>query len=232
MKRKWTNGLAGFLIAVCTNCYGQTLESGGWFFLTHSQKISPQLELLADVQLRSADRFERLNTLLLRSAVSLAVNDRHALAAGYAYKGDWEETGNETSYQREHRVFEQYLFRKNIKAAEATLRLRLEQRFVREDQIDFSQRGRIFLSAQIPLVPAKEFKKGPYTTLQNELFLNVHHRERVNGHMFDQNRSFFSLGYRWSDQLDTEIGYLHWYQREMDGNYRRNIVQVMVTTSL
>ena len=109
-------------------------------------------------------------------------------------------------------------------------RARLEQRWVMEEANNFSQRGRLFLSAQIPLIADTAFNKGPYLGVQNELFLNIQHKDKVNNSAFDQNRAFTSLGYRFSKKMDAELGYLFWYQKEMNASYRRNVIQLMLTT--
>jgi hypothetical protein len=222
--------IAGLQLLSITS-YSQVTENGGWIFLSHTQKLSNKFDLLADVQLRSADEYAYLSTLLLRGALNYHINKHHAVAAGYTYKGDWEKESDTKTYMREHRIYEQYLYIFKLKRTELTVRTRLEQRFVQNSSIDFSQRARLFISAQIPLLANKEFTKGWYTTLQNELFVNVQHKDVVNHHFFDQNRPFASVGYRWNKKIDTEIGYMYWFQHEKDGNYGRNIIEIMVTTS-
>jgi hypothetical protein len=214
------------------NGYAQLTETQGWFFLSHTQALTKKFDLLADAQLRSANRFDYLNTLLLRSAVNYNFNDKHAVALGYAYKRDWEHKAQGKAITTENRIYEQYLFNFKHHRTEFTLRARLEQRWIKEDDdVSFSQRSRAFISAQIPLIADTGFTRGLYTGIQNELFLNVHHKDRVNKHLFDQNRSYISIGYRWNKKIDTEIGYQYWYQKEMENDYRRNVIQIMVTTN-
>jgi len=210
--------------------YAQTNETQGWFFITHQQKLSSKFDLLADAQLRTANKFYYLNTLLLRSALSYNFNKKHSAALGYAYKGDWEHELEGTAYTLENRIYQQYLYNFKIHRTELSARARLEQRWIKEESTRFSQRARAFISAQIPLVADTGFTHGLYAGIQNELFLNVQHKERVNHSLFDQNRSFVSVGYRWSKKIDTELGYMHWFQKEMDGDFRRNILQLMITT--
>lgn len=186
--------------------------------------------MLADVQLRSANQLQYLNTLLLRGGLNYNLNKKHSIALGYTYKGDWEHESTGTAYTLENRIFEQYLYKFNLRRTELTLRTRLEQRWIKEDQVNFSQRARAFISAQLPLFADSAFSRGWYTSLQNELFFNVSHKERINGQWFDQNRSMVAFGYRWSKKIDTELGYQFWYQREQDNAYRRNVFQIMVTT--
>jgi hypothetical protein len=219
------------LCLVGPDSYAQTTESQGWFFVTHRQALSKKFDLLADAQLRSANRGKYLNTLLLRGALSYNFNKKHAAALGYAYKGDWEHEPSGTAYTLERRIYQQYLYSFKFNSAEINLRGRLEQRWVKEERTEFSQRARAFISAQIPLAADTGFTRGLYTGLQNELFLNVQHKQRVNNSVFDQNRSFVSIGYRWSKNIDTEFGYMYWFQKESDAQYRRNVIQLMVTTN-
>ena len=214
-----------FTIA-CITSYAQSFKNNGWIFLTHTQKISKKWDMLADFQVRSSDKIKKFETILMRGAASYNFSENHSAALGYAYKGDWEEESGEMIFKLEHRVYEQYIFNNKIKRTELTARLRLEQRFIKEDAaFEFSQRVRTFLSFQIPLMANHDFTKGVYTTFQNELFLNVYNKEKVNSSFFDQNRIMGSVGYRWNGSIDTEIGYIYWRQKEFTGVSNSNIVQ-------
>ncbi|TWR25793.1 DUF2490 domain-containing protein [Mucilaginibacter pallidiroseus] len=222
--------LITFLV-VFAKANGQT-QNTGWFFLSHTQKVSEKFDIRADVQTRSADKYDYFGTLLLRGALSYNLSKVHSVALGYAYKGDWLHEDGRKTYSPENRIYQQYLYDFKAGKTELNLRGRLEQRFVKEDgKVSFSQRARIFISAQIPLIANADFSKGVYTGVQNEIFLNVQNKANVNNSVFDQNRVFGSLGYRWSKKIDTEFGYMYWYQKEMDQNTKTNVWQLMVTTS-
>ena len=217
----------------CIASFAQSFENKSWIFLTHKQKLSRKWDVLADFQVRSSDKIKKFETILIRGAASCNFNKNHSVALGYAYKGDWEEESGETVYKLEHRIYEQYIFDGKIKRTELTARFRLEQRFINEDAaFEFSQRVRTFVSFQIPLVANHDFTKGVYTTLQNELFLNVYNKEKVNNSSFDQNRIMGSVGYRWNSSIDTEIGYIYWRQKEDAGISNSNILQLMITTKI
>ncbi|MBE9584251.1 DUF2490 domain-containing protein [Mucilaginibacter sp. JRF] len=218
------------LIGSTTVAYGQE-NYAGWFFLTNTHKLTHKFDLLTDVQLRNKDKIGHLNTLLLRGALSYNFNEKHSAALGYAYKGDWEEEVDVKSFGKEHRIYEQYLFKTNIGITELNARFRLEQRFVTEEgSTDFSQRARAFISAQVPLCGVNGFTHGLYAGLQNELFFNIANKRTVNNSNFDQNRSFVSLGYRFNKMIDAEFGYLYWYQKEIEDNTTTNVWQLVLTT--
>lgn len=220
------------LILFCTTRLFAQFENAGWVFISHKQSLGEKLDIRADFQLRSADKLGYLSGILLRGALSYNLNKRNSIALGYAYLGSWEYEQDLKTSSGEQRIFEQYLKQQSFGKIEGSLRLRLEQRFMQEEgETNFSQRGRMFLSAQIPILANEDFSKGIYTGLQNELFMNLQKKENVNGSFFDQNRLFASLGYRWNKRVDTEFGYMYWRQKEKQGFVKRNIWQIMVTTS-
>lgn len=221
-------------ILIYNASYAQSkTENAGWVFITHTQNLSKKIKALADVQVRTGDQFIHFETLLLRGALGYTINKEQSAALGYAHKADWTKEDGALTRSSENRIYEQYLFETKFKRTQATLRLRQEQRFVKEtDDYQFSQRSRVFLSFQIPLAANADFSQGLYTTIQNEVFLNTQHKEKVNNSFFDQNRLFISLGYRWSKKIDTEIGYMYWLQREAQNDASANIFQLMITTKL
>lgn len=220
------------LVLCCTTRLFAQFENTGWVFISHKQSISEKFDVRADFQLRSADKLSYLSGILLRGALSYNLNKQHSIALGYAYLGNWEYERDIRNSSGEQRIFEQYLKQQSFGKIEGSVRLRLEQRFMQEEgETNFSQRGRIFLSAQIPILANEDFSKGIYTGLQNEFFMNLQKKENVNGNFFDQNRLFASLGYRWNKKIDTEFGYMYWRQKEKLDIVKRNTWQIMVTTS-
>lgn len=198
--------------------------------MSHTQKLSEKHSLLAEAQWRSADHYAYLNTLLLRTAAIYDLGKAQGLGLGYVYKSDWERMDQEHFIQ-EHRIFEQYHVAFKQGKIEITLRARLEQRFVKEDDYLFSQRGRAFIGIQFPLLANEDFTKGWYAKFQDELFVNVLHGQLVNGSLLDQNRPYACVGYRISKSADLEIGYMRWFRREMEEDFIRHIMQLMITTS-
>ncbi|MCE7067067.1 DUF2490 domain-containing protein [Dyadobacter sp. CY326] len=206
--------------------------ASGWVFVSHTQKLNSRWDLLFDAQVRTGNKLERVNTLLLRSGLNYNLNKKSAVALGYASKNDWEQGDTGSHFQPEHRIYQQFIFKTTLGKAELTGRARYEQRFIRsEDEFLFSQRSRAFVACQIPLFAAKDFQKGMYVNVQDEIFLNVSHKQHLNNSFFDQNRILGSLGYRWSDKIDTEVGYMWWFQREVEGDVSSNVIQLMITSS-
>ena len=209
----------------------QTSTTNGWFVSSHKQKISEKWTLLSDLQLRSADQFNYLATLLIRPAIQYKIADKKSAALGYAYLGNWEREGSERSFEIEHRVWQQFVLESKLSKTEITNRLRLEQRFLQgENCFDFTQRLRYYFRFQVPFSSGTEFKRGAFLGLQNEIFFNIQNKEAVNNRFFDQNRAFAGIGFRFSEALDVEAGYLFRYQIEEE-KLRNHILQLTATTS-
>jgi hypothetical protein len=207
----------------------QVTQQGGWLFLSHTQTLDSRWSLLLDLQARSAHGYAYINTWLLRTAVSYNLNKQHAFALGYVYN---RELDREAVPERtlDQRIFEQYLFRFRQRRSGGTIRARLEQRFIQEAGMAFAQRFRLMAALQVPLAGGVEFNRGTYLRFQEELFLNIQHREAVNNNWFDQNRPYVAVGYRFGEGLDAEIGYMLWSQQESNAAFLRHIVQLMFTT--
>ena len=211
----------------------QNIEHNAWLFWSHQQKISEKWRFSADVQLRSADQLDYLNTLLIRPGIGYKITDNQSITLGYTYFGTWEKDENDKIiYELENRIFEQYQIQSKIGRIELSNRIRYEQRFLQEEKDHFfAQRFRYNIQGQIPLIANAQFTKGLYASFQNELFLHVQGKEKLNNHVFNQNRTYFGIGYRLSEKLDLEADYMFRYIIEEDKNVRNNVLQVAVKTS-
>jgi hypothetical protein len=210
--------------------YGQTSEKNLWLFWSSQVKLSPKFALTSDVQVRSADKSQFVNTILLRPGIQFSISESQSATIGYVYFGTWDEENGKRLFDGEHRVYEEYLL--NLKAAkvELTNRLRLEQRFFQNKSKDFAQRFRYYFRAAIPLVNTRVFDKGLFLAFQDEIFLNVQNKQNVNNNFFVQNRTYAGIGYRLSKKMELELGYMYRYQVEEDNNLNNHILQLTLTT--
>jgi hypothetical protein len=223
--------LIGLFSLLVLTSKAQTNETGGWLFLSHTQKITDKFDILTDLQLRTADQYTYWKNVLSRTALNYNLSKKHSIAVGYAYLGELEKSDEGKEYTREHRIYQQYQYAFKHKKKEFTLRGRFEQRFIKEQEVLFSQRARVFASIQAPLIANDDFSSGLYVKFQDELFINVQHKDNVNGRLFDQNRPYGALGFRASKKLDFEVGYMRLFQRKQDEDINKDIMQVMISTS-
>lgn len=220
------------LTAIILFSNAQRFDNRAWLYYSGTTKLFSDVRLFSEAQVRMADQLKYATATLLRGGINYNFTKEQSAGIGFTYKGDREynDTKGGYDYMNENRLYEQYQVGTKSGKTELTARVRLEQRFVREKgRRQFSQRSRLLLSAQIPVNANADFSKGWYTILQNELFMNIQHTERVNNSVFDQNRLYASYGYRFNKQVDLEMGYFLWLQKE-DSLEWRNVYQLKITT--
>ncbi|MBT2560011.1 DUF2490 domain-containing protein [Pedobacter sp. ISL-68] len=222
------------IIMASGKLYAQTQhQNSGWFMFLNNTKFNDKWGLQFDVQLRSADDWGYLRNTLVRPALQYFINNKHNVALGYL----WQTTHTESAESpdltlHEHRIFEQYIYSHKIKSVFASHRFRVEQRFIgRTGEDVFSQRFRYFFRLVQPLQKTQPtFTKGPFVALQNEVFLNLQNKDKINSSVFDQNRLYLAAGYRFSKQFDLEAGYMNQATHGVLNNTVNNIIQLAVYT--
>lgn len=222
------------LIMVSGKLYAQTQhQNSGWFMFLNNTKFNDKWGLQFDVQLRSADDWGYLRNTLVRPALQYFINNKHNVALGYLWQTTHTELeGTPDLTLHEHRIFEQYIYSHKIKSIFASHRLRVEQRFIgRTGEDVFAQRFRYFFRLIQPLQKTQPtFTKGPFVALQNEVFLNLQNKDKINNSVFDQNRLYLAAGYRFSKQFDLEAGYMNQATHGVSNNTVNNIIQLAVYT--
>ncbi|MGI4021870.1 MAG: DUF2490 domain-containing protein [Janthinobacterium lividum] len=232
MKHKYLLLTMFLLLGTIAKTYCQTeTQYAGWLAIYHKQKLTEKWGYMFDAQYRTDKQFSKISTYFFRPGITYDVTKNQTAGAGYVIFGSYEDEESSRIFYAENRIWEQYQIQAKIGKATLSNRLRLEQRFINTKNGGFSQRLRYYIRGQIPLVKVdSSFKKGLYMALQNELFVNVQHKERGSNNFLDQNRSYISFGYRLSKKIDTELGYQYVYSKNRDGNLRNNVFQLAVYT--
>lgn len=229
--------LIGFILP--TRLFAQEQQFSGWGALFHTQRFSEKWGASFDAQFRSADQFDYLRNILLRPSVNYYFSKNTIGALGYAYVTANGRSGDAKTFRPESRIWEQFIINQKLgKAITLQHRFRLEQRFLGNTSVAgvetqnhyFSQRLRYFARAVIPFKQDSTFTKGLFTALQNEVFVNVQNKDKVNTHFFDQNRAYVSFGYRFSKKFDTEVGYLNQYTKGASNHTVNHIIQTAFYT--
>lgn len=221
-----------FLFTV--NSFAQTAKQNtGWFLFLNSTRLNEKWGLHLDVQLRSADQWDGVRNTLVRPGITYFINKSSNATVGYLHVNTYfKQDGASNNTLTEHRIWEQYIFAHKIKPVFVQHRFRLEQRFIETTGNDiFSQRLRYFFRAVLPVLETKAaFAKGPFVALQNELFFNIQNKAKLNGEVFDQNRAYGAVGYRFSKKVDLEAGYLNQFVNGAVSNTMNNALQIAVYT--
>ncbi|MBO9563733.1 MAG: DUF2490 domain-containing protein [Niastella sp.] len=232
--------IIGLLLPFMNRAMAQT-QFVGWFASFNTFKINTRFSIHGEVQLRSTDQLDHLQTLLLRTGLNYHVNSRLMITAGYGYIPNRRVLAGIAGYAPESRIFEQlqYTHPLALGQSKGTLahRLRIEQRFIPKSYIQnnefkndgnvYSNRVRYFIRNIMPLHAWSDKGTAPFLALQNEVFVNVGDKSGVNGEFFDQNRAYIAFGYRFHKKFDAELGYMNQYVNGRDKAFTNNhIVQV------
>lgn len=198
----------------------QTLHSG-WVAGFYTIDLTQKAGLIGDVQFRSGNEFSQMQTLLLRGGFQYKFSSRLAGSAGYAYILHRRAISEVSGYGPENRLWEQLIVSQKIGFVPLTHRFRLEQRFISKSYVEegslkndghvYSNRFRYFVRAIAPFSGEKNFSRGIFGALQDEVMLQFGDKSGVNGKSFDQNRFYVALGYRFSRKFDLEAGYMNQY---------------------
>ena len=211
--------------------FAQVTEHAFWTAIFNNTKLNDKWTLQTDVQFRSANEVKNLRHILIRPALLYNINKTNNVGLGYVMFDTF--THSAAPNTTEHRIYEQFVHMQAIKAATIQHRFRMEQRFIeRPGMTDlFAQRFRYFARAIIPLQKQEgAFKKGPYTALMNEIFINLQNKDQVNGSLFDQNRASATIGYRFSTKFDIEAGYTNQFVKRTNNTLTNNILQLNIFT--
>jgi len=150
------------------------------------------------------------NQLLLRTGLNYHISDKAIATFGYGYistDATFEDLHSE-QYSREHRIFQQFILKNNIGKFAFEHRYRIEQRFIDfgNSVNDTQHRGRYRLQITYPL--------------NDKWFLNAYDEVFINFQepIFGQNRLYFALGHKFSNDIQLQFGYLknHFTGRNFD----------------
>ncbi|MUU79423.1 DUF2490 domain-containing protein [Winogradskyella endarachnes] len=181
----------------------QDSNLGNWLIYIGNKKLNSKWNIHNEVQYRNYDAIGDLEQLLLRTGIGYNLtenNNNLLLGYGYILSENYIGQLDDKVSVNEHRIFQQFTTKQKVGELSLSHRYRFEQRFV---ESDFKMRFRYFLGLKIPLQYKEEGNNPLYISLYNEIFLNT------KSSVFDRNRVFGGLGYKFSEALRFELGYMN-----------------------
>lgn len=221
MKKKFLTAVFVFFVIALSaqNDRLNDFNNINWLQSINTIKISKKWSAHLEYQWRREQGLKYGQQSLLRTGINYKCNDNITLQAGYA----WIETYPYGDYPiaaagtfPEHRLYEQISFRHPFKKWQLSHRFRTEQRWLgrvkagqnsgREiESWAFLHRFRYQFRAQYIIRSKKEQQL--YTAAADEILIGAGKDLGIN--IFDQNRIFLLLGYRFSKNFSLEGGYLN-----------------------
>ena len=189
------------LLAQPFNLEAQDSNFGNWLIYIGNKKLNSIWNIHNEVQYRNYNAIGDLEQLLLLTGLGYSFNESKnnvLLGYGYILSENYINNTDDKISVSEHRIFQQFTSSQKIGNVKINHRYRFEQRFV---ESDFKMRFRYFLGVNIPF-SQKETNKY-YFTGYNEVFLNTETS------IFDRNRLYTGLGYKFNNSLRLELGYMN-----------------------
>ncbi|MDX5435619.1 MAG: DUF2490 domain-containing protein [Pontibacter sp.] len=194
-------------------------NNNGWYMYFGDHKLSSKWGLHTELQVRRYKILKDPQQLLIRSGMNYHLTPDAFVTLGYGFietypYGDYPAPEEVT----EHRIYEQLQLKGSLGRIGLTHRYRLEQRWIEVPQTTdytYLNRARYFLKATLPLAGPSLEAKEPYLAVYDEVFVGFGKNIRKN--IFDQNRAYVALGFKFSDAASAELGYLNQIVQKANG---------------
>ena len=196
----------------------QDSDLGNWLIYIGSKKISQNWNWHNEIQNRNYNTFGDLEQLLIRTGLGYNLRDKNQnllLGYGYILSENYNELDQKTPIN-EHRIFQQFILRQTINDFKLGHRFCLEQRFI---ESEFKIRFRYFLNARLPLKIGRDNRF--YLSGYNEFFLSF---EEV---FFDRNRLYGGIGYKLSEGINLELGYMNQFLQGSSSRDQLNLIMFL-----
>jgi len=181
----------------------QDSNLGNWYIAFGNKKINDRLNWHHEVQYRNYNFIGDLEQLLLRTGVgyNLSENNNNLLLGyGYIRSENYTGIGDNKNKTDEHRIYQQFITKQKFNRVSIQHRYRFEQRILKDD---FKLRFRYFLAMNVALNNPQLDPKTFYLSGYNEIFINTE------GNIFDRNRIYGGLGYKFNKMIRCELGYMN-----------------------
>ncbi|SMG47792.1 DUF2490 domain-containing protein [Sphingobacterium psychroaquaticum] len=190
-----------FFLLMFSALYGQSLQ--GWLiYFGNTQLGSSRFSIHHEVQLRDYEVIGDHQQSLFRTGLQYKLSSAANVTMGYA--GVYTELeGAPNKPYWENRIYQEAIIRQHIANVRLRHRFRFEERFVQGQ--DFRTRARYCLFLDIPIHDKTMMKGAFYGALYEEIFIQPFHK---NLSTFDRNRLYGGVGYKVSDNLGVQLGYM------------------------
>jgi hypothetical protein len=202
-------------------------NNNSWFMYFGDHKFSEHWGIHLEAQFRRNEIVAKPLQLLLRTGVNCHFAPNAFATAGYCYvhTSPYGVYPARTGFP-ENRFWEQLQVKSQAGRIEMITRLRLEQRFSKlpveqstgeyapGDDV-YTNRARVLVRLSIPFKGKTIEDKSLYFSCYEEAFVNF--GENVKANIFDQNRAYAAIGYKFPKWGKLEVGYMNQLLLKADG---------------
>ncbi|MBD1396976.1 DUF2490 domain-containing protein [Pontibacter sp. JH31] len=194
-------------------------NNNGWYMYFGDHKLHSKWGLHTELQWRRHNLIKDPQQLLIRTGINYDLTPAAMFTLGYGFiethpYGDFPAAGTFP----EHRIYEQLQLKSNLDRVGLMHRYRLEQRWIKPadaDSYTYLNRARYMIKATLPLVGPTLEAKEPFLAVYDEVFVGF--GNNIQRNIFDQNRAYAALGYKFSNAATLELGYLNQIVQKANG---------------
>jgi predicted porin len=208
----------------------------GWFMYFGNHRLTDKWGLHTEFQLRQYQVISKQQQLMPRVGLTYNLSDRAMVMGGYAYVHTYPYGDNPAASDfPEHRTFQQLQLKDQQGMFGLSHRFRLEQRWIKfanAPAYTYLNRARYQFRVTVPLQGPTLEDREFYLGANEEVFLNF--GPNVTTNIFDQNRAYAAVGYRFHKDATLEVGYLHQHVAQRNGLWfeSNHTLQVGLTYNL
>lgn len=191
------------LFSLPLSVLAQDSKLGNWWMYFGNMQLNEKWNWHNEVQYRNYNFIGDLEQLLLRTGFGYNLtenNNNLLLGYGYILSENYINNTDDKEQVQEHRIYQQFITKQKFGRFSLQHRYRFEQRWV---ESDFKMRFRYFLGLNVALTKPSMQDNTLYLSGYNEIFLNT------KSPVFDRNRIYGGVGYKWSKTVRTELGYMN-----------------------
>lgn len=202
-------------------------NNNGWFMYFGDHKFSEHWGIHIEAQFRRNEIIAKPQQLLLRTGINYHFAPNAFATAGYCYvtTSQYGVFPAKSAFP-ENRFWEQLQVKSQAGRIEMITRLRLEQRLSKLPVIQssgeyapgddvYTNRARVLVRLSVPFKGKTIEDNSLYFSCYDEAFVNF--GENVQANIFDQNRAYAALGYKFPKWGKLEIGYMNQTIVKSDG---------------
>ena len=201
---------------VCFVAQGVFAQTGGWkAYLLNARFGESSWRFQFDAQHRDHNLVGDMDHIIIRPGLQyFHEKSQSSYLLGYSFFL-FQPAGDASNSTIEHRPFQDIDLRQNLGRLELRHRYRFEQRFIENTPFIFRMRYSLFVN--IPLNNKTIVANTFYIPLFNEVFVNA--GESVLHRGFDRNWLYGGLGYRISENLGVQLGYMMQHRISLWGGW-------------
>ncbi len=207
-----------FYLLLSTGIFAQTNPRehiSGFNMASFTYKHNRNWSVYLETQARAVEDFSNIDYYELKGGVGYNISKDNQAFLGLGRYGNYK---NSDFYQKEFRIWLQYVYSHSYSKLRLDHRVRFEKRFfeiIKTRQITEDIRARYRLTATLPLNGEKVKPGVFFVNAFEEIFFAPKEPN------FKRNRLFGGFGYQFNENVGSNLGYL--WQREFSASSNRNL---------